>query len=165
MDVIEILTRLVQEKEFKEWKAENPASYLAHVFKMMDDLNKDDWQIGFYNKDDTMTSFVVTPKSVKKTKSENIFKHPGKSVEELDEKKVEISMTKALATAEKVQATEYTGEIPFKIICILQNIEGAQVYNITYVTQSFKTLNMRIDAASGKVLSKKLSNLMDYKAK
>ena len=37
------------------------------------------------------------------------------------------------------------------------------MYNITYVTQSFKTLNIRVDAISGVVLSHNIVSIFDFK--
>ena len=60
--------------------------------------------------------------------------------------------------------TEYKQETPFKIITILQKLDIGQVYNITYVTQSFKVLNFKIDSSNGKVLKKSLKSIMEFKA-
>jgi len=164
MEIKNLLKRLRENKEFKEWKNQNKDSFLAHVFKLLDDANQDDWQIGFYNKDDTITSFIITPNDIKIAKTENIFKKPDAKVKPLDEKKIKIDITEALQTAEKIQTTEHKQETPMKIITILQKIDTGQIYNITYVTQSFKILNFKIDSSTGKLLSKKLESIMDFKA-
>ncbi len=164
MEILDVLKRLEESKEFKQWKKKNKNSFLAHVFKLLDEANQDDWQIGFYNKDDTITTFILTPADIKKASTENIFKMPEAKIEPLDEKKIKIDITKALETAEKIQVAEYKQEVPFKIITILQKLDIGQVYNITYVTQSFKILNFKIDSSTGKVLKKTLENIMEFKA-
>lgn len=164
MEIIDLLTRLEKSKEFGEWKKKNKESFLAHVFKMLDDANIDDWQIGYYNKDDTITTFIITPAEIKIAETENIFKKPDVKIKKLEKKNIKIDITQALQTAEKIQTTEYSKETPFKIITILQKIDIGQAYNITYVTQSFKTLNMKIDSTNGKVLKKSLQSIMDFKA-
>lgn len=164
MEVLDILKRLKEESKFKEWKEKNKDSFLAHVFKLLDDANKDDWQIGFYNKDDTITTFIITPDDIKIASTENIFKKPEAKIQKLDEKKIKVDMTKALEMAEKIQTTEYKNETPSKIIAILQKLDIGQIYNITYLTQSFKVLNFKIDSSNGKILKKSLSSIMDFKA-
>ena len=164
MEIKDVLKRLEQNKEFKEWKKKNKYSFLAHVFKMLDDANIDDWQIGYYNKDDTITTFIITPSDIKIAETENIFKKPEAKIKKLDKEKIKIDITEALQTAEKIQVTEYKAETPFKIITILQTLDIGQVYNITYVTQSFKILNLKIDSSNGKVLKKSLNSIMDFKA-
>lgn len=164
MEIISLLDKLEQDGSFKEWKKENQFSYLAHVFKLLDDANVDDWQIGYYNKDDTITTFIITPGEIKKAETENIFKKPDAKIRKLDKEKIKIDITEALQTAEKIQTKEYKSETPFKIITILQNLDLGQVYNITYVTQTFNVLNFKIDSSTGKVLAKSLKSVMDFKA-
>ena len=164
MEILDVLKRLKENNEFKEWKKKNKDSFLAHIFKMLDDANKDDWQIGFYNKDDTITTFILTPDGIKIAAAENVFKRPEAKIQRLNEEKIKIDITKALEAAEKVQTTEYKNEVPSKIITILQRLDIGQVYNITYVTQSFKVLNLKIDSSTGKVLKKKLTSIMEFKA-
>ena len=48
-----------------------------------------------------------------------------------------------------------------KLFAILQNINGEQVYNITFVTQTFFTLNVRVDTSTGEIRQEKLTSLMD----
>ncbi len=163
MEIKDILKRLREDKGFKEWEKSNKGSFLAHVFKLLDDINQDDWQVGFYNKDDTITTFILTPNDIKKAQTENIFKKPEAKISPLNEKKIKIDITEALQTAEKIQTTEYKQEIPMKIITILQKLDIGQVYNITYVTQTFKILNLKIDTSNGKVLKKKIESIMDFK--
>ncbi|MEA2036358.1 MAG: hypothetical protein U9O94_02535 [Nanoarchaeota archaeon] len=163
MEITNVLKRLREDNKFKEWEKKNKDSFLAHIFKMLDDANKDDWQIGFYNKDDTMTTFQLTPSEVNIVAPENIFKRPEAKIEKLDEDKIKLDISNALQTAEKIQTTEYKSETPFKIITILQKLDIGQVYNITYVTQTFKVLNLKIDCTTGEVLKKKLSSIMEFK--
>ena len=164
MEIIDLINRLEKSKEFKDWKEKNKESFLAHVFKLLDDANKDDWQIGYYNKDDTITTFIITPNEIKIAETENIFKKPEAKIKELDRKKIKIDITSALQTAEKIQTTEYKQETPFKIITILQKLDLGQIYNVTYVTQTFKVLNLKIDSGTGKVLKKSLKSIMEFKA-
>ena len=164
MEILDVLKRLEENKEFKEWKKKNKDSFLAHIFKMLDDANRDDWQIGYYNKDDTITTFIITPDDIKIAETENIFKKPEAKIKELNKEKIKIDITEALQTAEKIQTKEYKQETPYKIITILQKLDIGQVYNITYVTQSFKVLNLKIDSSNGKVLKKSLKSIMDFKA-
>jgi hypothetical protein len=164
MEILNILKRLEESKEYQEWEEKNKESFLAHIFKMLDDMNIDDWQIGFYNKDDTMTTFILTPQGIKIASTDSIFKKPDVKIKQLDKEKIKIDITEALQTAEKIQTTEYKNESPSKIITILQKIDIGQIYNITYVTQSFKVLNFKVDSSTGKLLKKSLKSIMDFKA-
>ncbi|MBI2652931.1 hypothetical protein HYX00_05695, partial [Candidatus Woesearchaeota archaeon] len=37
------------------------------------------------------------------------------------------------------------------------------IWNITYITEAFNTLNMKIDASNGKVLEHNLSSIFSFK--
>ena len=54
----------------------------------------------------------------------------------------------------------YKGSSMFKAFMILQNIDAGQVWNITFVTQQFKTINIKIDANTGSCVSHKMISLI-----
>ncbi|MBI2129930.1 hypothetical protein HYU07_06900 [Candidatus Woesearchaeota archaeon] len=93
-----------------------------------------------------------------------MFKEPGATVKELDLSKVTVWIDKALETANDLQERKYPRETPEKAIIILQNIEEGILWNITYVTRAFNTLNIKVDAITGKIISDKLTNLMQFRA-
>ena len=161
---LEAYEEIINSDEFKDWRKKNPETYLAHAFTMLDENNKGSWQIGFYDKKtDRMTSFEKKEK-ITVTENEEIFKKEER-IKELDMSKVKIDCEKAMQTANELQQKEYKQETPFKKIVILQNIKSGLVWNITFVTQSFKTLNIKIDATTNKVVKYVLTSLMDYKTK
>ena len=47
-----------------------------------------------------------------------------------------------------------------KTIVILQTLEK-QLYNITFVTQTFGTLNIHVDSNNGEILEDQFTSLMD----
>ena len=57
----------------------------------------------------------------------------------------------AVSIANKFQREKYSTEIPIKKIVVLQNIDFGQIWNITFISKTFNTLNMKIDAGSGQV--------------
>ncbi|MBI2140564.1 hypothetical protein HYU14_06585 [Candidatus Woesearchaeota archaeon] len=163
LEVAKIVEDVEGSQEFRGWHEGKQESFLAHVFKLLDDANRDEWQVGYYNADDTITSFVYSGSTVKKVSSDSVFKHPGAEILRLEISKVAVDMANALAIAEKIQATEFSAEAPYKVVVILQNLKDeGQVYNITYITRAFKALNMKINAASGAVEKKQLTSLMDF---
>ncbi|MFH1641803.1 MAG: hypothetical protein ABIC04_02795 [Nanoarchaeota archaeon] len=164
MQAKEIINRIENDEKFKEWKKENYASSLVHIFKMFDEANKDEWQVGFYNPDDTITTFVLLPEGIKIIPPVEIFKKPDAKVLKLTIEDVKIEMDNALLTAKKFQEKEYPREIATKEMVILQKLELGQVYNVTFVTHAFNTLNIKIDSRSGEVLKHELISLTDLKA-
>ncbi|MBW3022928.1 hypothetical protein KY308_02405, partial [Candidatus Woesearchaeota archaeon] len=57
---------------------------------------------------------------------------------------------------------KYKTHIPIKRIAILQHLPIGQVWNITYVTQSFNTLNIKINAETKEIVSDKLVSIVQF---
>ena len=148
-------------KEFKDYRKENPDAFLAHVFYMPDALNKNVFQIGYYNpKKDRITTFFVEGKEITKNPEAEVFKEQEAVINPLDMKKVKLEVNEAFEIAEKIQKDKYNADSAVKKIAILQHLPLGQVWNITFVTSTFKTLNIKIDSETKKVVSDKLVSLI-----
>lgn len=165
MLIKDVINKIESSKEFSEWRKTHKESYLAHIFKMLDDANIDDWQVGYYNKDDTITTFLVSGDKIKIIPEAQIFKRPDAKVLKLNMDKVKIRLAKAVEIATEYQEKHYEQEKPTKEIIILQSLETGQVYNITFVSQRFNILNMKVCCESGKIKEHTLKSIMDFKAK
>lgn len=163
MDLKSALEKLKQSSEFKTWN-KNKDSFLSYTFKTFEGDKEDLWQFGFYHKTkDKMTSFVINEDSIEMQEEEEIFKKPDMKVKPLEIEKAKIPFEEILSKAEKFQKKQYPKELISKTIAILQNLEEyGNIWNITYVMCSFKTLNMKINAGNGKVISHNLESLMDF---
>jgi len=159
MDVQEKINELEKENLFSSWKKKNSGSYLAHVFRMMDEPKI--WQFGFYNKDDTITTFVYNDGEVKETPEEEIFKKTKEKIPALDVESVKLSFEDAVSRAEELHKEKYFRHPVMKTIAILQKIEDDQIFNLTFVTKTFNTLNIRVDSSDGRILHEKLTSIMD----
>lgn len=149
--------RLWQSPAFLAWQQEHPMAYLAHVFYMTDT----EPEVGYYHaEEDTMTSFVMGSTITQKPPQEVFRKDV--EIKALDINVVEIPLLKIVEQARAFQEKEYSREQAMKEIIILQHLPEGHVYNVTFVTNAMKTLNMKLCAATGTVLSHKLTSLMDY---
>ena len=157
----QVVARLEESKEFKDWKKDRDDCYLAHGFISFGDNSH--WQIGYYNrKTDKITSFIMGPEIVVNPE-ENIFKEDHSEVRPLELDRIKISLEHALNTAEELQVKEYANDPVMKKIMIIQNIDQGQVWNVTFVTRTFKTLNIKVDAETGVVVEHKATSIMDFK--
>lgn len=158
MDFREALQKLNKSSEFVEWHTKHNNSYLSYGFIMIAKDVRADWQLGYYNpSNDTLTSFSVN-KTVIQNPDAEIFKNKTK-VQKLDLAKVKITLEKALDKSEKLQKEKYSVHDALKKIAILQNLDMGQVWNITYVTQTFKTLNIKINSETGEIVKYDLIDL------
>jgi hypothetical protein len=164
MQLKNVYESLEKSKEFLSWRKDHKESYLAHVFRLFDEPNKDIWQFGYYNSDDKISTFICEGESVKEVPEQNIFKKDNISVPRLDMGTVRIDFVEALAKAEELRTSKYPQHPILKSFAILQTIENQQVYNITYVTKTFNTINLRIGSADGEVKREKITSLMEMAA-
>ncbi|PIN68603.1 hypothetical protein COV93_08820 [Candidatus Woesearchaeota archaeon CG11_big_fil_rev_8_21_14_0_20_43_8] len=159
MEFIEEYKRLLEDESFKGWKESNKPCYLSHGFIMR---GTDVWQIGFYDPDnDNMTAFNMGA-TIDRLPAEEVFKKDG-SVKMLDLKKVSLSSIDAEKIGDSIISEKYPGEKVIKKILIVQNLPDFEdVWNMTFVLASMKALNIKLDAASGKVLHDHLSSLFEF---
>ena len=165
MEIKSVIKKLDNNKEFKKWKADNKDFYLVHAFKMLDECNKDEWQIGYYDsKEDKMVTFIVEKDDIKMVPEREIFRKEKQEIKKIDLNRIKISLEKILDLAKDFTNKEYCGEKSLKTIILLQNLDIGQVWNITFLTNSFKTLNLKINSENGKILKHELTSLLQFEA-
>lgn len=150
---------LLKTKEYTAWKEKHPQAFLAHVLIMVEPGVEHRYDIGFYDeKKNKMTSFLTekTLKQIEVTKDQEVFKDPQHKIKKLDMSKVSTGYEVAIELARDVQKTKYKEHAPIKEVVLLQNIKEGQVWNITYVTKTFKTLNIKVSSEKDEVVSDKL---------
>lgn len=152
----EQLKKLTGSKEFKE------SGYLCSAFVMCtpNDINKQNWQFDFYDpKKDKITSYHVEPEIKKINLEQDVFKEEKAKVNELKIEKNFIVFKRIYELA--IQTLKQENETPNKIIILLQQLEQP-TWNLTFVTDSFKLVNIKIDAVSGKILENKKIDLLNW---
>src|SRR3989338_692640 len=122
------------------------------------------WQLGFYNRaTDKITTFVIGKNEIAVQKEEEVFKKPDMEVKPVGIEKAKLKFDEIIKKAEKFKKEEYPKEAISKTIAILQNLQGfGTVWNITFVTDSFKTINLKINAENSEVISHNLESIMDF---
>ncbi|MBI2658109.1 hypothetical protein HYX08_05445 [Candidatus Woesearchaeota archaeon] len=165
MDVKPALKKLEQSSNFREWHNKNKNTYFSYAFKIPQEMGLSDWQLGFYNrKNDKITTFVVTADKIEVRPEEEIFKKDDMEVNEVSIDKVKITFDNAIEKASEFQQKSFPKDRSIKTIVILQNMQKiGNVWNITYVTEAFNTLNMKIDASNGDVLEHNLSSIFSFR--
>lgn len=153
MELKEILECVEKSPEFKTWRKSNEKAYLAHAFVMLDEANKDAWQIGYFDSDKSrMSTFVVSSGKIEIIPDQEVLLSEHK-IKELEPEKVKLTIKEALDIAEKVRNEKNPKELVAKSFFIIQVVENhGQVFNITFFTMSFKTVNIKLSTENGKVL-------------
>ena len=164
MHITDVLETLHAADTFTAWKKEHTHHFLAHIFKMLDKENHESWQVGYYNPESgSILSFLVEGDNVSALEESEPFKKPGTSIKELNMEDVQIDHGEAISIANKTQKESYPQDQPVKTFFILQHIEGKTVYNITYFTATFKTLNIRVSAQDGRIVKEELNQFFSFK--
>src|SRR5574341_1949174 len=162
MDLHETLATLTRTAVFKDWHKQNSQYFLAHAFVMLDEANKGIWQIGFYNPEkERMITFIVSDKGVQHTEEQEVLRTEAE-IQPLKPEEVAHTVEDALNTAKKCLEENYRGEKPMKEFFIIQHAEGHAMFNITYFTQSLKTINIKIDANTGKIFKHSMQSLAEF---
>ena len=164
MDLKLALKKLEESKDFKKWRQKNKSTYFSYAFKIPQEM-PDEWQLGFYDtKKDKITTFVIADSKIKIRPEEEIFKKEDMKVNEVQLEKVKLTFDNAINKANEFQQKNFPKDRSIKTIAILQNISNLGIiWNITYVTEAFNTLNMKVDASTGNVLEHKLDSVFSFR--
>ncbi|MAF98999.1 MAG: hypothetical protein CMH61_00145 [Nanoarchaeota archaeon] len=164
MNVNTAFNDLNSSKIFKEWKKQFPSSYISHFYGSLDQqFTVGTWEVGYYIPEhDKIAIFVVSNPIEMKPESE-VFKET-KTIEELDFSHVTVSQQDALKKYEEVKNEKYSAEHLLKGFVILQKFKTHLMWNISYVTQSLKILNIKIDAVNSNVISEDLVTVVEQKS-
>ncbi len=143
-----------QSKLFQQWKKQHPDSYLVHFFCMNNQM-----QTGYYEKKtDAITTFFLGKEIINKVDTEIFREH--KVIPPLNLKEVHISLQKAKEIVKQL-LKKYPDPVTKEII-VLQNLKKEPVYNMTFITATFKMLNVKISAKNGEILKEEMQSLMQW---
>ncbi|NQU79796.1 hypothetical protein HQ545_08575 [Candidatus Woesearchaeota archaeon] len=165
MSLQSILSKLRENDIFKGWQEAHKEVKLVHLFTMLETGTESKLDIGFYDyNSEKMTSFTMDEnvESVEQRTDEEVFKKEDDQILPLEEDKIKIDMLQACDICSKVQQEEYSIHKPMKQVIILQHLSIGQIWNITYITKQFKTLNFKVDAENGNVIEHKLHEIFSF---
>jgi len=99
--------------------------------------------------------------NAKKIKMGQIFKDDKDKIHELKLDAIKTNIKEILKETNELVKKYY--ETPAKIIIVLQKLEKT-IWNISYITETFNLINIKIDASTGKKISENRSSLLSFKA-
>ena len=166
MNIKNIINEIETNKEFIDWKNENKDSYLVHIFKMIDENNKDEVQVGYYNKENKMiTTFVYNEKTkeIKQNPESETFRKSETHIDELNLEDVKIDFVVIMNKIEQIRTSKYSEHLPSKSFFILQKIDNQTLWNFTIIAKTLNIVNIKIDANNGNIIEDKLTSVFDFK--
>ncbi|MEM4267509.1 MAG: hypothetical protein QXK37_01625 [Candidatus Woesearchaeota archaeon] len=160
MLVTDIVEQVEKSQTYTSWEGRENF-YLVHLFYM----TGHNWQVGYYNKG---TGRIVTFEAnggVKRLEESDVFQDSPLPLSRLNVESVKIDYKDAVEKAKIVAEKHFPHEHIDKEIAVLQETKQGVLYNITFLTRSFKMLNIKIDADKSEVLHYELHSLMDMTRK
>ena len=158
MEIKQELEKILNSKEYQE-HIKTTDSYLTHISKIQEKNKEENWEFGFYEpKTDKITVFETHP--IKKRQADDTLKKDDKAVEALDIDEVNIGFNDAILIADN-HAKEKKETLITKKIIILQKLDKKILWNLTYITTSFKLLNIKINADTGEIMNSNLYSIYD----
>lgn len=163
MEAKEAVAKVEESEAFRQWKQQHPRSFLYTYFVMLGDGKITEKLVMYYDEAAQKAS-AFDPEQPEQAKEEEVLQS-GDKVQQLDLGKVKVGVQDAVEKAAAVCREEYGVRQAEKTIAILQHLKEGQLWNITLLTQNYKTINVRIDAALGEVLSRNLFSLFEFSGK
>lgn len=156
MELKDLQKKIEDTKEYKQLK-EKQDLILTHILRIQEKDKDTGWEFGYFDKDSNkITVFEQEPFKVRE---------PDEMLSEdniVEELKLDEVKTSFLQADNKVQdfAKEKGVLSIVKKIFILQKKEGL-IWNITYLTNEFKLLNIKIDAITGEIVHSDVVSVFD----
>ena len=162
-----IYSELLKASEFKKWKKTHNDSFLSHFFCCVNskgDLTSS-WEIGFIIPDkERIAIFIKEGKDFAIKMEDGVFKEPGSKLEELNLKTVKLSYLDAYEIIKREMPSLFPKETFNDGFVILQSLNQSIIWNFSFVTQSLKFLNVKINANSGAVENYQAVNVIEKQA-
>jgi len=154
MEPKEFIAALESTTVFKEWQQNNRSSFLTSVF-YSDSERSANYFIPVSNEMATFSENNKEPRT-----SEHILQN--EKPQKLNVSSHTCSRREALDTAKEIITKHYAKEMIIKRILILQSNKGNTIWNITFFTATYNTINIKVDATDQKVHSHSLDSLINF---
>ena len=168
MDQVSVWKELLKDKGFKNWKKEHSDSFLSHFFCPIHSNGEavSSWEIGFIlPAKERIVIFVKEDNQFAIKMEDDIFKEPDSQLEKLNLKKVKVGYSEAFNLLKGELPKLFPKEAFNDGFVILQSLNNLILWNFSFVTQSLKFVNVKIDAVAGKISDSQLVSVMDNQAK
>tara|TARA_Y100000310_G_scaffold345750_1_gene469248 strand:- start:3730 stop:4206 length:477 start_codon:yes stop_codon:yes gene_type:complete len=155
-DLKQQLEELQNSENYKKAKEQNPDLVLVSAFFMGLDLTEINWELTFYSKE-KHKNFLF-----KATVEEHeVFQKEEHELQELKLDNVKVTLEEAWTKTEE-NSENYSLA---KAIVVLQLQNNQTIWNITWITNELKFLNVRIDAVTGEIIKHEINSLTDLRVK
>ena len=165
MDYNAALGKLEQSDVYLDWREHHAEAYLTHFFSEINtELKLGSWQIGYYEEENDRLSTFLVGGVIELEPQADVFKKE-KTIHPLETDSVKVTAENAVDAVLALQKKKYPQHLVVKGFLILQHLDDKPLWNVTLLTRTFGALNVKIDAATGKVVRDEVITLFDLRAK
>ncbi len=162
---VEVIELLKKEELFQKWKKNHTQTYLSHFFCSINSELEPlgEWEIGMFDSEDgKITVFALLENGTFAIKpADEVFKAPNTKVEELNLQKVKVSVEEVQKMANESKILHFPTEILGNGFIILQTLNNVPQWNISFITQTLKFANLKINAETGELFSHNVISFME----
>ncbi|MBI4449419.1 hypothetical protein HY641_05335 [Candidatus Woesearchaeota archaeon] len=163
MDFPKIVKKVESCAAYATHKKTHPHIFLAHIFYLDDPANKDSCQAGYYDSaHQRMTTFVVSGDTIETIPDQEVLQDPETPIQPLDITHVAHDEHAILTAAQEVITLHHPKAFPIKRFFIIQNSNLGEIYNVSYLTQTFSSVNIKLAIRDLSVLKHSESQLMNF---
>ncbi|MEK6874397.1 MAG: hypothetical protein AABX52_01460 [Nanoarchaeota archaeon] len=160
MQFQKLVNRLKRSPEYKNYHSSHPKGFLAHIFVQNEGINNSMYQLGYYDPASLrMTTFIIGD-DIQSINDQEILADPETQITPLLIKDVKADQEEIYTKAEEIREKMYPQSVPIKQFFIIQNSLLGPIFNITYLTQRFSTINIKISTTDLNVLKHNEQELM-----
>jgi len=156
MNLFEIIRKVEMSKDFKSFKKENPGAYFCAAFFIIDyETQTDKKQLDYFVSSTDVMTFAINQEGTEITAAKAELPKKEK-IPAIGMQAVKLNEDEAIEIAKKEsEIGEFT-----KIIAVLQNLEGRDIWNLSCM-KGLQMMRYHVSASDGKVIKKEKINLMD----
>jgi len=156
-----LIKKIEESKEFKDFKKEHKDLYLAVGFFILDyEKNINQQQLDYSLKNGEVFTFSLENEAVKMKPAQTI-EGSKEQLKKLDKKiKIDLEETERKFKEELKKQNEKSKIT--KIIAVLQENEGKQIWNLNCMLDGMNLIHAHIDSKTGEILKFEKKNMFDF---
>ncbi|MBI2669295.1 hypothetical protein HYX14_05635 [Candidatus Woesearchaeota archaeon] len=156
----ELVQALSQDSLFQQWQQQHPEGYLSHLFCVLAP-EPQNWELGHYDPaTQLITVFAQHENGFEIKPADAVFKEEHNIVEKLEINKVQIPASRALEQFAQKKEEYFPKEVLGNGFLVLQTLHQKICWNFTFITNTVRFVNLKINAETGAVESSETIDLV-----
>ena len=157
--ILEEYSKLINSKEFKNWKNKHKDAYLSSCLLITDEASTGIWGFDFYLPNINKITTFELDNVINIKEDQEIFEQRKKKLKEINLNNLKFNLNEVNKFIDK----NFNNKKFIKKIIILQYLQTL-LWNITLLSLDFNITNVKLDAKNGKLLEQSTKSILQFKA-